>query len=331
MSKIRNLSKETYYGELRKILGGIANCSVNGGYVYLLDFGDGYYKFGLTTNIITRMTTHFRHHQFHNVVKTWECGEFVREVEKSIKEYAIRCGILETYRKETEVIKTADIGVVINYIDDIVSKLPKNNVPKSEFGKIVEDVLVKRGLNKVLQRGQIVIASIKKPQKEFKCDKCGKVFDKKCNLDTHKNRKKPCPEKVDKPQPVGPPKCNTCSKEFSTKSSLTRHSKTCMIKIDRKKRKDDEIAELKKELKELKNTVEEMRKNSNGTMVNNTLPTQQTTNVRNNANKHIGDNIDNSIDNSTTNNITNNVTFINNYNSPDVSKITIDTELIKKH
>ncbi len=230
MSKIRDLSKETYYGELRKILGGIANCSVNGGYVYLLDFGDGYYKFGLTTNIITRMTTHFRHHQFHNIVKTWECGEFVREVEKSIKEYAIRCGILETYRKETEVIKTADIGTVINYIDDIVSKLPKNNMLKSEFGKIVEDVLVKRGLNKVLQRGQTVIASIKKPQKEFKCDKCGKVFDKKCNLDTHKNRKKPCVIDPNIVPVVVIPKCVDCDKNFATKSSLTRHLKICPAK-----------------------------------------------------------------------------------------------------
>ena len=52
-----------------------------------------------------------------------------------------------------------------------------------------------------------------------KCQLCNKIFNSKCDLDRHKNRKKPCNKKESY-------ECTDCDKIFKFKSKLEEHNKT---------------------------------------------------------------------------------------------------------
>ncbi len=178
MDKIRDIPEEAYKEELKKILQCIAFYPANGKYVYLLDFGDNYYKFGLTTNIITRIRTHFRHHHFYSVIKIWECGNYIRDVENNIKKYALKHEILKTYRKETEVINTINLNVIINYIDNIVDNLPKNTMLDNEDDEIVYNVLTKWSMNKYAKRKKSRMTNNKSKNTDNNkvCQYCGEQY-----------------------------------------------------------------------------------------------------------------------------------------------------------
>jgi hypothetical protein len=80
MLKIRELSREEYLAEKAKFVNSVQyfagkKC------IYLLDFGNNYYKFGLTTDIICRMKTHFRNHYFLSIIGIWDCGHHMLNVE----------------------------------------------------------------------------------------------------------------------------------------------------------------------------------------------------------------------------------------------------------
>lgn len=60
----------------------------------------------------------------------------------------------------------------------------------------------------------------------YKCEKCGKVFNKKYNYERHSQNKRSCID-VNNLDNI----CGKCTKSFATGSSLKRHEKICNIEV----------------------------------------------------------------------------------------------------
>ena len=67
---------------------------------------------------------------------------------------------------------------------------------------------------------------------EYKCKKCGTVFNKKYNFETHMNRKTSCVS-GSKTNKNNDHDCKNCGKFYSRKDALKRHSKICKGDINR--------------------------------------------------------------------------------------------------
>jgi hypothetical protein len=162
-------------------------------YVFLIDFGNNYYKFGKSMNVSKRLQDLFNKHHYYSVLKLWKCGEYLCAVEKCIKTYAKSKGILETYRGENDVIRIDNITTVntlISYIDDIVSKIPNNNISDNDFYILSEDTLTKMGINKILIKrkkcaGDKVVVNKEVVLTDIKCHICGRTFSGKNCLANH--------------------------------------------------------------------------------------------------------------------------------------------------
>jgi len=68
---------------------------------------------------------------------------------------------------------------------------------------------------------------------KYNCDTCGKIFDRKNNLDRHLAKKNACKKNKygSKTNRKIDPKCKGCNRSFSRKDSLTRHTKICKSNI----------------------------------------------------------------------------------------------------
>jgi DNA-directed RNA polymerase subunit RPC12/RpoP len=62
---------------------------------------------------------------------------------------------------------------------------------------------------------------------EYKCEKCGKIFDHKGTYEKHINRKNPCNEQVLKGESL---KCELCGKDFLSKGALHYHKSNNVCK-----------------------------------------------------------------------------------------------------
>jgi len=128
---------------------------------------------------------------------------------------------------------------------------------------------------------------------EYKCTRCGKLFNKKSNYDCHINRKYPCKSnqlnKSDgiqneskriqneskgiqnelKNGTIGSKKykCLYCNINYSTNSNMNKHMKKCKIKIEQDNQKENLlqklIDEMKKQNKEIAEMKEEIKKKDN--------------------------------------------------------------------
>ena len=127
--------------------------------------------------------------------------------------------------------------------------------------------------------------------KEYKCNRCGKLYNNKYDFGRHKNRKKPCEidssisaiisQKNDqniliKSNTTNKPKinkkkicsfvqvvikeCEFCSKYFNKKSNLDRHLKTCKYKIIEQDNEKEEIfKKLLEKLEQIEKQNEELK------------------------------------------------------------------------
>ena len=155
--------------------------------------------------------------------------------------------------------------------DEIKDDEIKDDETKSVSGRqrIDTSVLVK----KILIAGKC--CKFQKYITIYQCKNCLKLFNKKCNYDSHMNRKKPCTNDIN------PLKCNYCGKILSRTDALNRHHTICKTKL----------------LYDNKNIPVNTQNNTN-TLTNGTLTNSTLTNS--------------TLTNNITNNITNNTNNTNN-------------------
>lgn len=139
----------------------------------------------------------------------------------------------------------------------------------------------------------------------YKCDRCNKEFDPKCNFRSHKNRKFPCQnitingaieptvkdqqhaiiDAVDGSHQQKEYKCTYCNKSFAFKNSLKRHVQNrCNIKQQIEKDKEvifeklmAEMNEIKKENKRLRSALQKTNAKCKSININNTNTTNNGT------------------------------------------------------
>lgn len=178
MNKIRNLSKNEYISERDRIVK-LASNFIGKNCIYLLDFGGDVcnYKFGMTTDIVCRLKTHFRNHCIIKdliCVRIWDCVR-VADVERFIKNYAHDNNILVRYRGETEVIRPNNNIKIEDVVDVIDTKVKEYTDEKINKQNINVNVNV-RNMNI-------------KQENDKKCYNCGKEFRTPAEYQRHKNRK----------------------------------------------------------------------------------------------------------------------------------------------
>ena len=133
---------------------------------------------------------------------------------------------------------------------------------------------------------------------EYKCERCYYVAKHKGSIKKHYQRKYPCKtihsqitieellEKLNKPKEGFA--CNKCNKVFKTSQGKYQHQKRCkqeLVVFEEKKNDNEEIEELKNELKLMKELFIEKLKNVQSITNNNNIDTQNITN--NNTNLFI--------------------------------------------
>ena len=99
---------------------------------------------------------------------------------------------------------------------------------------------------------------------KYKCKRCLKDFDRKCNYETHINRKIPCENYAAKCSKIEESddntiKCNYCGREFTRISSLNVHIRErCKVK----KENDNKLEEVMTILIELKESNKRLEENA---------------------------------------------------------------------
>ena len=137
--------------------------------------------------------------------------------------------------------------------------------------------------------------------KEYRCDKCDKTYDKYNSLWQHIKKKHT--------NIISPLKCQYCEKNYKHASSKSRHEKTC-------NNKDNNILlEVIKENNELKNTINQLKNDMN--KIKNSLVTTKKV-VTNNNNNNNNNNTTNNTTNNTLNNINNVYVRYNNISYEDI-------------
>jgi hypothetical protein len=133
---------------------------------------------------------------------------------------------------------------------------------------------------------------------EYKCERCHYIAKQKSNLKNHLQRKYPCKEiysdisveelleKLNKPKEGFA--CNKCNKIFKTSQGKYQHQKRCkqeLVVFEEKNKDNEEIQELKNELKLMKELFIEKMQSQNITNNNNNIT--KIKNQQNNTNLFI--------------------------------------------
>lgn len=158
------------------------------------------------------------------------------------------------------------------------------------------------------------------------CFNCGKTFAKPAHLIRHKHRKTPCLIQEIPENDIAPNRCKYCNKAYQSKSTLTRHYKTCKIRnggmemLMRKVSKEEENEQktMMKQMMAMMQTQQNMMKVQQEEILNmkkkmETMVIAPTTsNSHNNTNSH--------------NQIT-----INNYLTPNTEGLTLDKSTLDNY
>ena len=232
--------------------------------IYMLEVEPGFYKFGKTTNMMSRLRTHFNDMNFINIIDVFDCVDdrIMKDTETELKSYARSIGSLVKKYHKTEIINTNDINIYTDYVKRLIEeKLAHQPIKEKIVIKevIIEQVVIKEVLIDNLTIDETVVPAI---CDKFTCADCGKVFKLVKDLGRHRNRKTPCVIREVTPEIVANPNhCIYCNKVYAHLRSLTRHVGACKIRngemdnhIDNRKYNQD-IYLLKKRVAELENQI----------------------------------------------------------------------------
>lgn len=205
------------------------------------------YKFGITSNISSRMKTHMKNLQFTEVITVvgFNTAETVVELEKHIKKMAESKSERVNIMGNTELIETLNIS---EYIDTIVNYQRTVDIiddsKQNEIEKIVEMPEYPRAeewINRTLHEwgnrmlyGKLGINSIIKNNNNDKtCTDCGKEFTYRKDLVRHRNKKKPCFRDESFLKNINNPnRCIFCNRIFSNTGNKNKHLKTCSKRFE---------------------------------------------------------------------------------------------------
>jgi hypothetical protein len=176
-------------------------------------------------------------------------------------------------------------------------------------------------------------------KKEYKCEKCNKLYSSRNSLWNHNNKfHKPlssdqlqiapnssvqlqiAPKENENNNLLLPTQCKYCKKIFAKVSNLTRHYKICKHKINM-----EETTELKQEIHELKNTMNEILK----TIKIHPKTLEKINKQLNNCNNTTNNTINNTNSNNTINNIINNNITLVKFGEENLEKTLTKKEKIK--
>ncbi len=180
--------------------------------IYVLQVENGYYKFGKTSQLSTRLRTHLRKLKFMNIVHIFNCvyEQIMHTVELSLKKLAKLDGVLVNKYEQTEIIH-GEIAIYCEHVSETIRNKLANYVP---VDNVVIDTNVK------LEHVDV--------NNNKTCHLCKKVFRTPVELQRHKNRNVPCViTELPVNQVDNPNRCTTCNKIFIQKQHLTRHQKKC--------------------------------------------------------------------------------------------------------
>jgi hypothetical protein len=204
-----NRTIDEFYVELDEKLNN-TNYTRIGNFFYLINIGDGYFKYGVSFNVINRLTTHFHKFHFQSIVDIWECGKYMRIIESCVKRYAYNNEIDAIYNQYTEILKTDNIKIIVEFVNNLLEVLPKDDKSIEEINKTLRAFLVAKGIHDAPKYVQ------------NHADKCYKIDDIR-----HVRND-----------------CNFCSKIFIYEDSLKRHLKSCeMRKIYLKEEENKKLIE----------------------------------------------------------------------------------------
>ena len=103
---------------------------------YVISKESGYYKFGITTTLFTRMKKHYRDFQFTRIDVVIDCGcdAIMRAVETEFKQESAKRQLLVTRYEKTEVIAVPDIAPYIPWIRSRIEEMSKLPHPPNNRG-----------------------------------------------------------------------------------------------------------------------------------------------------------------------------------------------------
>lgn len=190
-------------------------------------------KFGITTDAMTRLRTHFRKLGVICVIAIIDCkyDSVMRFVETEFKRYAKSIGVMVTKFDNTEILITNEINV---YVDRVRKMIDAELLKPQPANVLVKIPAVKAPTVKTLVITPKVSTGYENNVNvDIDCKKCGAKFKHAHHLIQHQKRKTPCillnvsPAVKDDPN-----HCIYCNKVYSTKFNLTKHQKKCKIKVD---------------------------------------------------------------------------------------------------
>ncbi|QYB17482.1 E3 ubiquitin-protein ligase [Pacmanvirus S19] len=217
------------------------------------------YKFGITGDVGTRLTTHLRNLHFVDIV----CVVYFNDisdaalVETQIKRFAESVGQRRNLLGNTEIIETCDVSkyIEIVYAGKIARNIENNNQINEKLDEINEkldeidekienpaeptiNIEIKDNIEVENIDGDInqfievnINTEAKNKNHRFKCEDCGSCFKDNAHLRAHKNRKTPCLIKEIPEEHINNPNlCKFCKRVLSKKDNLTRHLKICKLR-----------------------------------------------------------------------------------------------------
>jgi predicted GIY-YIG superfamily endonuclease len=103
---------------------------------YVISKESGYYKFGITTTLLTRMKKHYRDFQFTRIDAIIDCGcdAIMRAVETEFKQESAKTQILVTRYEKTEVVAVPDITPYLAWIRGKIAVMAKSPQPPNNRG-----------------------------------------------------------------------------------------------------------------------------------------------------------------------------------------------------
>lgn len=112
---------------------------------YIISKEPGYYKFGITSSLRTRMKKHYSDFQFTHIDAIIDCkyDSVMRAVETEFKREAAKQGILITKYDKTEVVRVIDISPYITWVQERVCellKLPQPQNTRAEYKKLAAEI-----------------------------------------------------------------------------------------------------------------------------------------------------------------------------------------------